>query len=132
MTVGVINWIGITGYSFRENNAMCLACRESKEIKYEDIAYLCKEILFEITKMDLFDTCGVYPQDCTKLKVSGHLKFDEVKGCNFHYGDKIGGLAIGELTRSSDKEFLDPFVESVKLIEKFQGMSAKYINNFTN
>ena len=82
----------------------------------------------EITKMDLFDTCGVSAQDLDALKVDECYQSDEVEGCDMYNGAKIGRSTIGELMRSGNKEVINPFIEGVELMEKFQGIGTTFLN----
>ena len=44
----------------------------------------------------------------------------------------IGRSAIEELERSSNKEVVNPFIEGVKFIEKFQGAGTTFVRNCTD
>ena len=89
-----------------------MCCREPKENK-------CKEVPLKITKIDLLATCKISVYDRSELKVSEHLKFDKVEGCDMNNGDKIGRSAIGEIVWTRNKKSINPFPEGVKLIEHF-------------
>ena len=86
----------------------------------------------EINKMDLFDTCGVSEQDLDALKLAECLQSNEVEGCDMHNDAKIGRSAIGDIVWTRNKESINPFQESVKLIEHFQVISTMLINNHAN
>ena len=75
---------------FRENHAICLCRRTSKENKCEDVVDLRKQASLGIAKIDMFHACGVSTQNFATLKVTERLKFDEAEVCDTHDRDKIG------------------------------------------
>ena len=81
-----------------------------------------------MTGMELTSIIGAAVQDRAALTVPEYIGLDEAEACDMHDGDKIGRSAIGELVRSKNKNAINPFLDGVRLITKFQGL-GKYFSS---
>ena len=66
-------------------------------------------------------------QDRNYLSNPQNVGIDEAEACGMRYGENVGRSAIGELTRSKNKNPINPFVEGIRLISKLKELGKHLI-----